>query len=314
MRPQRIASHSRRRSRRTLRTGQRRRVGGLRHFGGQMKTPPYFPFYPLDFSGDPRVESMSTLAVGAYTLLLCKAWYETPAGSIPDDDRLLAKWARVSVATWSRIKDEVLAAFTLRDGRWSQKRMSKEFKKAVGLIQQRSDAGRASGESRRKPESTSVEHPLNERAVPVAVSFEQSGNGASISGSDSGSSGVLSSGGAGGFPPMPPSLAATPAFVSAWVAYTAVRAEKGHPPMGPSEMQAAWARLLGWGPSIATLAVERAAANGWKNIREPEHGHTNGTSGGAPNGRGASAKDRHIAREQERLGGMYPDTGGELPR
>ena len=43
--------------------------------------PPYFPFYPDDFASDGKVEAMTTEEVGAYTLLLCKAWREDPPGA-----------------------------------------------------------------------------------------------------------------------------------------------------------------------------------------------------------------------------------------
>ena len=63
--------------------------------------PPYFPFYPDDFACDGKVEAMTTEEVGAYTLLLCKAWREDPPGSIPDDDRVRARWTRLTPDRWT---------------------------------------------------------------------------------------------------------------------------------------------------------------------------------------------------------------------
>ena len=92
-----------------------------------MNKPPYFPFYPKDFAGDAVVELMSTEAVGAYVLLMCQAGHEDPAGSIPDDDRKLARWARLSASEWSGVRNDVLAAFTTGDdGRLYQPRMVRE--------------------------------------------------------------------------------------------------------------------------------------------------------------------------------------------
>ncbi len=92
--------------------------------------PPYFPFYVLDFAADPLVEAMSTEAVGAYVLLLCKAWHCDPPASIPDDDKVLAKWARVTAKAWAKLRDAVLSPFEKRgDGRLYQRRLEAEFQR-----------------------------------------------------------------------------------------------------------------------------------------------------------------------------------------
>ena len=104
----------------------------------------WFPFYPKDFAGDGKVEAMNTLAVGAYILLLCKAWAETPPASVPDDDATLARWSRVSPEVWTEIKPMVLAPFTPKDGRLVQRRLLAEWKRASG----RSGKARKSAEAR----------------------------------------------------------------------------------------------------------------------------------------------------------------------
>lgn len=93
---------------------------------------PYFQFYPKDFASDGKVEAMSTTAVGAYILLLCKAWLETPPASLPNDDCTLARWSRVSSDEWAEVKTMVLAAFTPGAGnRLYQKRLRAEYDKLV---------------------------------------------------------------------------------------------------------------------------------------------------------------------------------------
>lgn len=92
--------------------------------------PPYFPFYVTDFSADPLVEAMTTEAVGAYVLLLCKAWHCDPPASIPDDDAVLGKWARVTPSEWAKLRDAVLGPFEKReDGRLYQRRLEAEFQR-----------------------------------------------------------------------------------------------------------------------------------------------------------------------------------------
>ena len=51
-----------------------------------------------------------------------EAFEQVPAGSLPDDDYILAEWAgfgRRNLNGWSAVKDEVMSAWTLcSDGRW----------------------------------------------------------------------------------------------------------------------------------------------------------------------------------------------------
>lgn len=93
-----------------------------------MSRPPYFPFYVTDFAADPVVEAMSTEGVGAYILLLCKAWHQDPPASLPNTDRVLARYSRLTPDQWQEVKPEVTAAFSLgKDNRWHQKRLRKEY-------------------------------------------------------------------------------------------------------------------------------------------------------------------------------------------
>lgn len=93
--------------------------------------PPFFPFYVDDFMNDGVVDAMTNEEIGVYIRLLCKAWKEAPVGSVPDDDRVLAQWARLTPFVWSAMKPHVMAAFRLsrRDGRYHQRRMELEWAK-----------------------------------------------------------------------------------------------------------------------------------------------------------------------------------------
>ncbi len=97
-----------------------------------MDRPPYFAFYPADFANDIHVEAMSTLQVGAYVLLLCKAWQADPPASLPNDDQILARFARVDAAVWQEIKAGVLVPFRLgTDKRLHSKRLRLEYDEAL---------------------------------------------------------------------------------------------------------------------------------------------------------------------------------------
>lgn len=105
---------------------------------------PFFPFYVDDFAASAVVEAMTAEQVGAYILLLCKAWGQTPPGSLVSDDAILARWARLDRARWDDIKLGVLSAFTLRaDGRYYQRRMEEEYRKLTKKMSVRSKAGAA---------------------------------------------------------------------------------------------------------------------------------------------------------------------------
>jgi len=114
-----------------------------------MARPPWFPLYPTDFLADDKVSAMTTEEVGAYWLLLCYSWYQTPQGSIPDDDKILAGWTRSSPQGWAAIKKTVLSPFTLgSDGRHHQKRLKAEAKRIAQKSKAQRQGPQAVGQAR----------------------------------------------------------------------------------------------------------------------------------------------------------------------
>jgi uncharacterized protein YdaU (DUF1376 family) len=114
---------------------------------------PYFPLYVKDFATSGRVEAMTTAEVGAYMLLLCKAWLETPPATIPDDDKILARWARLNPAEWSECKQAVLSCFKASgDGRLVQPRLRAEYDK----IRRRKNANSENGSKGGRPPKPKV--------------------------------------------------------------------------------------------------------------------------------------------------------------
>lgn len=102
--------------------------------------PLWFKFYPDRFAGDEDVELMSHEAIGAYILLLCKAWNSTPVGTLPNDDRKLAKLARMTQDQWAEVREEVMEAWVEDGDRVYQKRMVEEFSKIEDVSRKRSRA------------------------------------------------------------------------------------------------------------------------------------------------------------------------------
>lgn len=108
---------------------------------------PWFKFYPKDFSSDEHVEVMSPAAVGAYILLLCKAWHSTPGGTLPNDDRKLARFARMTLAEWKEVRDEVLVAWSVDGDRIVQRRMQADHEEMSEIGRKRASAGRKAHKS-----------------------------------------------------------------------------------------------------------------------------------------------------------------------
>ena len=132
--------------------------------------PPYFAFYPADFANDINVEAMSTLQVGAYLLLLCKAWQAEPPASLPSDDVVLARLSRVELAVWLEIKSGVLALFRPgTDGRLHNKRLRQEYDKARQLIETRKRVAASGAAARWKPDASSMPEASGKQCLGNAI-------------------------------------------------------------------------------------------------------------------------------------------------
>lgn len=95
------------------------------------------PFYPKDFVSD--TGHLDAAETGALTLLLMFSWQK---GKLPDDDKKLARIARMSDRQWQSAKP-VLREF-FQDG-WVQPRLEKERAKALEKAQARAQCGARGG-------------------------------------------------------------------------------------------------------------------------------------------------------------------------
>lgn len=214
--------------------------------------PPYFPFYPKDFSADDAVEAMSTTAVGAYILLLCKAWHQEPPATLPDDDRLLARWSRLSLDEWSEVKPEVIAAFTLcGDGRWQQKRLRNEYAKYRETSRKNREAAKQRWAKEKGDANAMRTHSeRNANAMPRA--------------SDSGSNSAPKDSST-----EIPKILNTERFRAQWEAWKQHRRET-RKKLTPTSASRQLKRLEKMGHDNAIAAIEHSIANGWQGIFEPD--------------------------------------------
>jgi uncharacterized protein YdaU (DUF1376 family) len=75
--------------------------------------------------------------------LWCKAWHQVPSGSVPDDDRILARFAGLSLAEWQGARGRILESWTLcDDGRFYHPVVAE---KALAALIERLDAALKGG-------------------------------------------------------------------------------------------------------------------------------------------------------------------------
>jgi uncharacterized protein YdaU (DUF1376 family) len=219
--------------------------------------PPYFPFYVNDFAADGVVECMTTEQVGAYALILCKAWYQEPPGTVPADDATLSRWSRLTPERWSEIKAGVLAAFRAgEDGRLHQKRMKEEYAKLMRLLKARSLGGRkgaknrwrnlddsASGAPNAAPKHRPIDEPKQcQNGLEVTRASDSESN------SESTLQGLGGAGGPGVRTRRPKRAGSADGFDDFWMAYPRKTAK--------ADARKAWAKLA---PAAELRAVMLAA-------------------------------------------------------
>lgn len=269
-----------------------------------MSRPSFFAFYPADFANDINVEAMSTLQVGAYVLLLCKAWQSDPPASLPNDDQILARFARVDAAVWQEIRAGVLVPFRLgTDGKLHSKRLRLEYDNALKRMRIAKENGRKGGRpkshpdkevaAQEKPSGLAPGYPAgNPQANRPGNLTESSESPISLSLFPSGIGEgeelnpplpPAKPGGAGGRspqskrarspkPPKPlaesvpvPAPLDTPAFREVWAEWLAARREKANPVTArAAAMQ--FKTLTALGAERAAACVEASIANDWTGI------------------------------------------------
>ncbi len=135
---------------------------------------PYFPFYVSDFDGDTR--HMSVESIGIYIRLLIYQWTN---GKVPGSKPMMVRIAGCGhdqfMESWD---NEIGACFEeFNDGAGSayrNKRLQIERDKVLAATEQRRQAGKKSGESRRKtskkqPHRTGVPFPFERESNETAT-------------------------------------------------------------------------------------------------------------------------------------------------
>lgn len=124
-----------------------------------MAAIPFMPFYVAEYLAD--AAHLSTLEHGAYMLLIMNYWQR--AEPLPDNDRKLARLARLTDEQWASIREDMAEFFDVSDGIWSHKRIDHELTKAEQKLEAARNAGRASAERRSNARSTDAERKFNHK-------------------------------------------------------------------------------------------------------------------------------------------------------
>jgi uncharacterized protein YdaU (DUF1376 family) len=84
---------------------------------------PALPLWTDAYLGD--TAHLTTIEHGAYLLLLMAMW-RTAEKSLPSDDKMLARYARLNAGQWARMRPIIMPFFREKDGRISQGRLTDE--------------------------------------------------------------------------------------------------------------------------------------------------------------------------------------------
>lgn len=105
-----------------------------------MSAPPWMPLYIAEYLAD--TGHLSAAEHGAYMLLIMHYWQN---GSLPVDDRKLARICRMTDAEWDDTKPTLAEFF---DDGWQHGRIEQELDTAQQTIAKRSAAGKAGASAR----------------------------------------------------------------------------------------------------------------------------------------------------------------------
>jgi uncharacterized protein YdaU (DUF1376 family) len=122
-----------------------------------MAALPYMPLYVADYLAD--AAHLSTMGHGAYLLLIMTYWHR--GEPLPDDERKLARIARMTESEWQDVRDDLREFFDVRDGQWTHNRIERELDKVRSKSNAASDAGKASARKRLNERSTDVQRTFN---------------------------------------------------------------------------------------------------------------------------------------------------------
>lgn len=131
---------------------------------------PVFPIFTDAYLADTR--HLTAAQHGAYLLLLISAW-RMPDCALPNDDKLLARFASMDARTWKSNREVIIKFWTLgNDQKFRQGRMIDERKIAETQRSKNSEAGKSSSLKRKGRHTKSGQPNVNETSTPLNPSLK----------------------------------------------------------------------------------------------------------------------------------------------
>ena len=107
---------------------------------------PALPFWTDAYIGD--TAHLTNEEHGVYLRLLMFAW-RSPDCRLPDDDKRISIMVGLTEKKWKAMRPVIVAFWTVENGSWTQKRLTKERDFVRGKSQKNRDAAKASAPCRK---------------------------------------------------------------------------------------------------------------------------------------------------------------------
>lgn len=109
-----------------------------------MSAPPFMPLYVGDYLAD--TTHLTCTEHGAYMLLLMSMWRN--GGSLPSDDKSLARHARCTKGQWDRMRPVLIGFFTVTDDAITHGRLSVELTKHSDAVERQRERSSNGGKAK----------------------------------------------------------------------------------------------------------------------------------------------------------------------
>lgn len=124
---------------------------------------PALPLFTDAYLGD--TTHLTTIEHGAYLLLLMVAW-RTRDCRLPDDDRVLSRYAKCTLGQWRRLRPIIEPFWRVENGFWKQGRLTDEHNHVRQVRESQRANGKASALKRKGRHAATVEPSVNEASTP----------------------------------------------------------------------------------------------------------------------------------------------------
>jgi uncharacterized protein YdaU (DUF1376 family) len=106
-----------------------------------MGSVPMQQWYPDSHVAD--TGSLNLEQQGAYRLLMDHMWIK--GGCLPDDDQIIARYLRIDVRKWRRLKGELAGFLLIQEGIITQKRLQRDYQDAKSKSKTNAENGAKGG-------------------------------------------------------------------------------------------------------------------------------------------------------------------------